>query len=45
MKVGSFIKMIDPKNYEKVNLYTYQLLIGKLIYLVCGMRLDIAFAV
>lgn len=37
--------MLDLKNYKEVNLQTYQCLIKKLIYLVCGTRPDIAFVV
>lgn len=39
------IKMIDLEDYKKANFYTYQQLIGKLIYLAYSMRPDIAFVV
>lgn len=45
MKAGSSIEMTDPEDYEKINLYTYQKLIGKLMYLFYGTKPDIAFAV
>lgn len=45
MKAGSSIKMTDPEDYKEADLRTYQRLIGKLIYLVCGTRPDIAFAI
>ena len=45
MKAGSAIDMSDPEDYEEVDLHTYQRLIGKLMYLSCGTRPDIAFAV
>ena len=45
MKAGSVITMYKANNYKEENLHTYQRLIGKLIYLVCGTRPDIAFAV
>lgn len=45
MKTGSSINMSDPKDYEEVNLHTYQCLIRKLIYLAYNTRPDIAFTV
>ncbi len=45
MKAGSSIKMVDPEDYEEADLRTYQRLIGKLMYLACGTRPDIAFAI
>lgn len=45
MKAGSSIDMTDADDYEEEDLHTYQHLIGKLMYLACGNRLDIAFAV
>lgn len=45
MKAGSAIEMIEPDNYEETELRKYQRLIGKLMYLACGTRPDIAFAV
>ncbi len=44
MKVGSSIEMADLEDYEEADLRTYQRLIGKLMYLACGTRPDIAFA-
>lgn len=45
MKAGSDIEMIEPDDYEETELREYQRLIGKLMYLACGTRLDITFAV
>ncbi len=45
MKTGSTIEMSEPEDYREVDLRTYQRLIGKLIYLACGTRPDIAFVV
>ena len=45
MKAGSAIEMLDPDDYNETNLHGYQCLIEKLMYLVCGTRPDIAFAV
>lgn len=45
MKAGSTIDMGEPNDYEKADLKSYQRLIGKLMYLLCGTRTDIAFAV
>lgn len=45
MKAGSIIKMTELEDYEKADLYTYQWLIGKLIYLACGIKPDISFVV
>lgn len=45
MKAGSFIEMDESDDYEQVDLGVYQRLIGKLMYLTCGTRPDIAFAV
>lgn len=45
IKAGSAIDMSDVDAYEQENLHTYQRLIGKLMYLACGTRPDIAFAV
>lgn len=45
MKARSAIEMLDSKDYKKTELYEYQWLIGKLIYLVCRTRPDITFAV
>ncbi len=45
MKAGCFIEMSEPGDYEEVNIKPYQRLIRKLMYLSCGTRPDIAFAV
>lgn len=45
MKAGSVIEMLDPEDYNKIDLHKYQCLIGKLMYLVCKIRPNIAFAV
>lgn len=45
MKAGSAIEMIGPNNYEEIEFQEYQRLIGKLMYLACGTRPDIAFAI
>lgn len=45
IKIGSFIKIIELDNYEKVELQLYQYFIGKLIYFVFNIRPDIMFVV
>lgn len=45
MKAGLAIEMLDTENYEETDLREYQRLIGKLMYLACGTRPDIAFVV
>lgn len=45
MKAGSAIDMTKADDYKEEDLHTYQRLIGKLMYLACGTRPDIAFAV
>lgn len=45
MKAGSAIEMNESDDYDEADLATYQRLIGKLTYLTCGTRPDIAFAV
>lgn len=45
MKAGSAIEMLEPEDYDKADLHTYQRLIGKLMYLACGTRPNIFFAV
>lgn len=44
IKAGSVIEMKEVDNYKETNLKAYQLLIWKLMYLSCGIRPDIAFA-
>ena len=45
MKTRSSIKMPEPDDYDKTDIPTYQQLISKLMYLACGTRPNIAFAV
>lgn len=45
MKAGSFIEMLEDDDYEETDIKAYQRLIGKLMYLSCGTRSDIAFVV
>ncbi len=45
MKAGSAIEMIEHDDYEDTEIKQYQHLIGKLLYLACGTRPDIAFIV
>lgn len=45
MKAKSAIKISEPDNYDKINIYMYQQLINKLIYLTFGIKPDIAFAI
>lgn len=45
IKIGYFIKISKPSNYKKVDIKPYQYLIGKLIYLLYGIRPNIIFAV
>ncbi len=45
MKAYSTIKMSELKDYKKTNLYIYQQLIDKLIYLSYGTRLNIVFII
>ena len=45
IKARSAINMSDVDAYEEEDLHTYQQLIAKLIYLTCGTRPDIAFAI
>ena len=45
IKIRCFIDMQEPKDYKEVKIKPYQQLIGKLMYLLCGTRPDIFFAV
>lgn len=45
MKARSFIKMLEDNDYEETDIKAYQRSIGKLIYLSCGTRPNIAFIV
>lgn len=45
MKADSGIEMNEPDDYDEADLGEYQQLIGKLMYLACGTRPDIAFVV
>lgn len=45
MKVNCFIEMSELGDYKKVDIKPYQRLIGKSMYLFCGTRPDIAFAI
>ncbi len=45
MKAGSAIEMIEHNNYEDTEIKPYQHLIGKLMYLACDTKPDIAFIV
>lgn len=45
MKVDSTIKMTESKDYEQADFHIYHRLIGKLMYLTYGTRLNISFAV
>lgn len=39
------MEMTDPEDYNETNLYTYQKLVKKLIYLLYNIKPDIVFAV
>lgn len=45
IKAGFTIEMLEPEYYKKADLYIYQQLIDKLIYLVYETSPDIAFMV
>ena len=45
MKPGSYIALDDKGDDEQAPIIPYQRLIGKLLYIACGTRPDIAFAV
>ena len=42
---GSNILSDDAENQKKTNIINYQKIIEKLIYLACGIRLDIVYVV
>lgn len=45
MKIANVIVLNDTNNYKKTNFKAQQQLTEKLIYLLCGTRSDIAFAI
>lgn len=45
MKASNFINIPEANNVEKTKLKTYQRLVGKLRYLLCGIRSNIVFLV
>ena len=45
MKVGLSLILNQVENHLQTNIIVYQQLVGKLIYLACGIRSDIAFVV
>lgn len=45
MKVDNVIEMNDTNDYKEINIKAYQRLLRKLMYLLCGTRSDISFAV
>lgn len=45
MKAGSIIEMLNFKDYDKTDLHKYQRLIGKLLYLSCKTRSNIALTI
>ena len=45
MKAGLAIEINKPKDYKETELWEYQRLIGKLMYLACGTKPDITFMV
>ena len=45
MKIGLSFTLDQATNHFSTDLIAYQCLIGKLMYLACGIRLDIAFVV
>ena len=45
MKAGLYIEGEETIDNDQANLKTYQYLVGKLMYLVCNIRLNILFVV
>ena len=45
MKSGSFITLDKSDNKEKIDMWVYQVIVRKLMYLVCDTRSDISFVV
>lgn len=45
IKTGLIIKIFELNNYDKINFYIYQQLIGKFIYLVYKIRSNIVFVI
>ena len=45
MKASKFIKIQGENNYKKAEIKEYQRPVGKLMYLLCGIKSNIAFVV